>query len=197
MLGGAPLSAPWGQRSSSPARPSRVWQVKRHASPSKAGGGGQCSSWQPTAPAYLRAAPRGASSPPPSSLREAAAARAEGLHASSAAKDDDGWFEPFEPAIGLTPQELEERQAQRGKLAMLRSQREQAVTRETEALAREKRMYARALGKAASHQAIDQLRTERSCQRSSSAAANGSSPRHVPSGTSSRRPRLTPRSVQH
>ena len=181
MLGGAPLSAPWGQRSSSPARPSRVWQVKRHASPSKAGGGGQCSSWQPTAPAYLRAAPRGASSPPPSSLREAAAARAEGLHASSAAKDDDGWFEPFEPAIGLTPQELEERQAQRGKLAMLRSQREQAVTRETEALAREKRMYARALGKAASHQAIDQLRTERSCQRSSSAAANGSSPRHVPS----------------
>lgn len=179
MLGDAPLSAPWGRRSSSPARPQRVWQVKRQPSPAKSAERSHCSTWTPTAPTYLRGAPRGVASPTPTTLRETVAARAEGLHRTTA-DGDEGWFEPFEPAIGLTPQELEERQAERGKLAMLRSQREQAVARENAALQREKRMYARALGKAASSQAIDLLKSERGhLQRSSSAAANGSPSPHV------------------
>lgn len=82
----------------------------------------------------------------------------EGLEANEAL----GYFESCDPAIGLTPQELIERQESRGKLAMMRLSKEKAVAREGAALKREKLAYARALGAAASSQAIDMLRQERS-----------------------------------
>ena len=77
--------------------------------------------------------------------------------------EEEGWLETsMEPAVGLTPDELHERQEQRGRLALLHANREREVKQESAALVREKRAYARALGKAASRQAIEQLQVERS-----------------------------------
>ena len=157
MLGEEPLKAPWGA-STSRARPSRPWQVVRRssspargASPSRSSNRDICSRWEPVAPTFLR------DSQPTPRLHEAPAARMDGLQADASL----GWFESCDPAVGLTPQELIERQSQRGKLAMLRLSREKAVSRESAALKREKMAYARALGAAASSQAIDQIRHDR------------------------------------
>lgn len=119
-------------------------------------------------------------------LHEAGAAREEGKQQASS---DAVWIEPYDPAIALTPQELQERQAQRGKLAMMKSQRAQAIARESEALAAEKRAYARALGRAASSNAIDMLRQERSAaserarqERWEQGERSSASQSHVPTG---------------
>ena len=154
------MTAPWA--SAQPQRPSRVWHVSRRAaSPTS---NSNLSRWEPSPKRYLR----GASSSPVR-LREAGGARAEGLRPTRA---DESWNEPYDPAMALTPHELAERQAQRSKLALLRSQREQAIAREAAALRAEKRAYANALGRAASSQAIESLRQERSAasERAASAA---------------------------
>jgi len=159
MLGNAPLQAPWG---ASPSRsrppPGRPWQVVRRASspargssPQRSSRDNNCSRWEPVTPKFER------DSLPTPRLSEAAAARTTGLDADASLS----WFDSCDPAVGLTPQELIERQAQRGKLAQLRLERERAVARESAALKREKAAYARALGAAASLRAVEQMRQDR------------------------------------
>lgn len=181
MLGDGPLMAPWGTTPSR-ARPHRPWQVRRSSSPGCRSSSSSCSRWEPstipTTPTYLRRAGE------PLTLRETASARLEGLEQYDAASSL-GWFESFEPAVGLTPQELIERQNQRGKLAMLRLEREKEIARESVALKREKMAYARALGAAASSQAIEQMCQDKRRSASSSALVSSSSSSEPSSSTSS------------
>ena len=159
MLGTAPLQAPWGATPSrSRPPPGRPWQVVRRASspargssPQRSSHDNNCSRWEPVTPKFER------DSLPAPRLSEAAAARTTGLDADESLS----WFDSCDPAVGLTPQELIERQAQRGKLAQLRLERERAVAREGAALKREKAAYARALGAAASLRAVEQMRQDR------------------------------------
>ena len=143
MLGDDEMIAPWGR---APPRANRAWQVSRSKSPNM-----RVSTWTPTVPNYLRCA-----SPDVGHLRDQANSRAEGLRVASKVDREDTSSDV--PAIGLTPTELAERQAKRGKLAMMRVAREQAIAKEGTALVAEKRAYARALGKAASSQALSQIK---------------------------------------
>ena len=131
MLGDDEMIAPWGR---APPRANRAWQVSRSKSPNM-----RVSTWTPTVPNYLRCA-----SPDVGHLRDQANSRAEGLRVASKVDREDTSSDV--PAIGLTPTELAERQAKRGKLAMMRVAREQAIAKEGTALVAEKRAYARALG---------------------------------------------------
>ena len=145
MLGTAPYQAPWGASPES-SRPSRPWHACRASSPLR-GKSPNFSRWVPVAPHFLK------DTNPPPRLCESSAARYHGRNADALL--DVGNSKDRRP--GITPQELAERQLQRGNLALARAAKERALSQESAALKREKMAYARALGAAASSKAIDQI----------------------------------------